>query len=53
MHLNHDKTEVYCQACLTWHIVNLCDWMPRDDGVIEIFCPEHDEVLLGYDYDLE
>lgn len=52
MHLNHDKTEAYCHACLKWHEINLCLWLTRDDGIIEIHCPERDEVLLGYDYDL-
>lgn len=53
MQLNHDKTEVYCHACLAWHRVNLCLWLTRDDGVIQICCPEHEEVVLGYDTDLD
>jgi hypothetical protein len=55
MHLNHEKTEVWCHACLEWHdILTETLWYPRDnDDRIDIVCGNHPEVHLGYDDDLE
>jgi len=52
MLLNDDKSEVYLHCCLKWLAVNLCLWLTGDDGIIRIYCPEHEQVLLGFDKDL-
>jgi len=53
MHLNTDRTEVYCHICSEWKDLNTGTlWLLRDDGVMEIKCIKCD-TLLGYDYDID
>jgi len=55
MQLSADKKEVYCHACLTWHVIKDQLWLTREDGRIDIVCikqyPEQ-YIHLGYEDDL-
>jgi len=55
MHLNHEKDQVWCQACLAWHNINTETlWLVRDDDKkADIVCLQYPEVHLGYASDLE
>jgi hypothetical protein len=52
VNLSKDGKEVWAHCCLKWLAVKDCLWFPTDNDTLEIHCPEHEAVILGYDYDL-
>jgi hypothetical protein len=51
MHLNSDG-QVWVRCCQKWRDPLQELWLVRDDGVVDIVCMHHNEVHLGFDYDL-
>lgn len=51
MQINADG-DCWVRCCMQWRDPYKELWIPRDDGVIDIFCINHPEVHLGYESDL-